>query len=93
MCLTFCIYGNITHGVIAKEDTAKGGKSAHEIRFDGDRCLDPINIGRARHLYRANSACRHDGGGCVCMVWARKGVLCTYRPMLVNGCEEVEVSA
>lgn len=61
-CFTFRISGDRAHRVIAKEDTAKCGKSAHEIRFDGDWCLDPIDIGRARHRKSGNSASRHDGG-------------------------------
>ena len=65
------------YGVITKEDTAKGGKSAHEVRFESDWRLDPIDIGRARDDHWANSTSRHDGGRVMCIVWMRKRVLCT----------------
>jgi hypothetical protein len=56
------------YGIITKEDAAKGGKSAHEARFESDRRLDPIDIGRARDDHWANSASRHNGGGTMCTV-------------------------
>lgn len=31
-------------GVIAKEDAAKGGESAHEVGLDRDRRLDPRDL-------------------------------------------------
>ena len=65
------------YGVITKEDTTKGGKSAHEVRFESDWRLDSIDIGRARDDHWANSTSRHDGGMVVCTVWMRKMVLCT----------------
>jgi hypothetical protein len=64
------------YSIITKEDTTKGGKSAHEVRFDSDRRLDPIDIGRARDDHWASSASRHDDGGVMCTVWVRKR-LCT----------------
>lgn len=64
------------YGIVTKEDTAKGGKSAHEVRFESDRRLDPIDIGRARDDHWANSASRHDDGGMMYTAWVRKR-LCT----------------
>ena len=61
------------YGIITKKDTAKGGKSAHEIRFESDRRLDPIDIGRARDNHWAS---RHDDGGVMCTACVRKR-LCT----------------
>ena len=60
--------GDNAYGIITKEDTTKGSKSAHEVRFESDWRLDPINIGRARDDHWADSASRHDGGGVMCTV-------------------------
>jgi hypothetical protein len=45
-------------GVIAEEDTTKGGERAHEIGFESDRCLDSIDIGRS---CEHDSSTGHDG--------------------------------
>jgi hypothetical protein len=74
-CVTLYIVLYRTHRIIAKEDTAKGGESAHEVRFDGDRRLDPIDIGRARYLKSGNSASWH-GGGRECVPCERRRRCC-----------------
>lgn len=32
-------------GIEAKEDACEGRESAHQVCFESDRCLNPINIG------------------------------------------------